>query len=242
MTVIVLHLVFIGLIFGLPFILIQILHRRYHVGYPLLVVGMMTFSLSLFIRTALLWVLQNSPLLNSPLIEATLVGLIVGFVDIGTVAFGYARLARSTVYRPQAVLIGVGHALPEMIFVGLWVIWVVLGLAKQGAAPVDLSKVGADALGEMLSTLAPLAFHVTVSWIVLQTFLRNEAAWIFQAVLWGALVMGTETLLYRGSTQPEQVVGIWWVLVTGVNGAIFWRIKPPFVWQTTAEDQGSTVT
>lgn len=242
MTVIVLHLAFIGLIFGLPFVLIQILHHRYHVGYPLVVVGMMTFSLSLFIRTALLWVLQNSPLLNSPLIEATLVGLIVGFVDIGTVAFGYARLARSTVYRPQAVMIGIGHALPEMIFVGLWVIWVVLGLAKQGAAPVDLSKVGADAIGEMISTVAPLALYITLSWMVLQTFLRNEAAWIFQAILWCAVVFGTETLFYRGSTQPETIVGVWWVLVTVINGVIFWSIKPPFVWQSPTENQGSTVT
>ncbi|MBZ0320775.1 MAG: hypothetical protein K8L91_30455 [Anaerolineae bacterium] len=239
MTVIVLHLVFIGLIFGLPFVLIQILHHRYRVGYPLLVVGMMTFTLSFFIRTALLWVLQNSPLVNSPLIEATLVGLIFGFVDIGTVAFGYARLARSTVYRPQAVLIGLGHALPEIIFVGLWIIWVILGLAKQGAAPVDLSKVGANTIGELVSTLAPLALHITLSWLVLQTFLRNEAAWIFQAILWCAMVFGTENLLYRGSTQPEQVVGIWWMLVTLINAVILWRIKPLFVWQ--AENQGSTV-
>lgn len=240
MTVIVLHLVFIGLIFGLPFTLIQILHHRYQVGYPLLVVGMMTFTLSLFIRTASLWVLQNSPLVNSPLIEATLVGLMTGFVDIGTVAFGYARLARSTIYRPQAVLIGIGHALPEMIFVGLWVMWIVLGLAKQGAAPVDLSIVGANTIGELVSTLAPLALHITLSWLVLQTFLRNEAAWIFQAILWCAMVVGTETLFYRGSTQPEQVVGIWWVLVTLTNAIIFWRLKPPFVWQ--AKNQGSTVT
>lgn len=239
MTVIVLHLVFIGLIFGLPFTLIQVLHHRYQVGYPLLVVGMMTFTLSLFIRTALLWVLQNSPLVNSPLIEATLVGLIIGFVDIGTVAFGYAWLARSTVYRPQAVLIGIGHALPEMIFVGLWVIWIALGLAKQGAAPVGLSKVGVNAIREMVGSLAPLALHITLSWLVLQTFLRNEAAWFFQAILWCAMVFGTETLFYRGSTQPEQLVGIWWMLVTLINAIIFWRIKPPFVWQ--AENQGSTV-
>ncbi|MBI5929121.1 MAG: hypothetical protein HY862_07425 [Chloroflexi bacterium] len=242
MIVIVLHLIFIALIFGLPFTLIQILHRRYKVGYPLLVVGGMTFSLSLFIRTALLWVLQNGPFLNSPLIGSTIIGLVISFTDIGARAFGYARLARSTVYRPQAMLIGIGHALPELSFVGLWVIWVVLGLAKQGAAPVDLSEVGGNAFGEMISTLAPLGLHITLSWMVLQTFLRNEASWIFQAILWCAMVIGTEELLVRGSTQPEILTGLWWGLVTVINLVIFWRIKPPFVWETPSEDQGSTVT
>lgn len=235
MTVIVLHLILIGLILGLPFALIQVLRHRYGIGYPLLAVGGITFSLSLFIRTALLWVLQNVALLNSPLIGATIVGLVFGFTDIGARVFGFARLARSTVHRPQAVMIGIGHALPELGFVGLWVIWVVLGLAKQGASPVDLSEIGAGAVGEIISTLAPLGLHITLSWMVLQTFLRNEAAWIFQAILWCAIAIGTESLLVRGSTEPEILAGGWWLLITLLNLVILWRTKPPFVWHTPSK-------
>lgn len=247
MLVIVVHLLFIGLIFGLPFGLIRLLHQRYQVAYPLLVVGVITFSLSLFIRTGVLWVLGGT-LLNSPLIAATLVGTVVGFADVGTHAFGYARLARSTVYRPQAVMIGLGHALPEIIFIGVWTLWGTAGLAKDSSA-IDLSVLDGNALAEMIRAIAPLSLHILLAWLVLQTFLRGEVVWVFEAIIWEAIVLGTVTLFSKGSTEPEILIAVWWVLVTIINGVIFWRVQPPekFRWQPSSsnenfENQDSTVT
>jgi hypothetical protein len=248
MPVIVVHLLFIGLIFGLPFGLIRLLHQRYQVAYPLLIVGVITFSLSLFIRTGVLWVLGGT-LLNSPLIGATLIGVVVGFMDVGVRAFGYARLARSTVYRPQTVMIGIGHALPEIIFIGVWTLWGTAGLAKQDSSAIDLSVLDGNALAEMISAITPLSLHITLAWLVLQTFLRGEVGWIFEAIIWEAIVIGTVALFSKGSTEPEIIIGIWWVLVSIINGVIFWRVKPPekFKWQPARaienfENQDSTVT
>ena len=224
MSEILLRLAFAIVALGTPIWLARYLHHHYSTRYLLLAVGMLTFSGSFIVQTSIFALLGN-PLLDTPFFGALTVGILVAFTDIGARFFGYHQVVRDVVYRPQAVMIGIGHSLPLMAFNAFFSIAVLLGIADQN---LDINT-----LAELVTTLARLIIHITLSWIVLQTFLRNEPAWLFQAIFFEAIIFGTEALFANAFEDPAVLLIIWWLIMTAISLTIFRRLNPPhkFIWQ-----------
>jgi hypothetical protein len=226
MTLLILRFLVGLLLVSIPAWVAWRIHYFYRIPYALLLVGIMTFTGAFITQQGFLWLIDG-PLLVSPLIAALLTGLAIGLTDTLARFLGFQYLARSSVYRPQAAMIGLGHALLPMLYTGLWAIWLFLGLAKQPLTPIELERVGADAIAEFAITLAPLAMHMALSWMVLQTFLRNEIKWLLVALVFQSTMIGTAEFIARASTEPLVVSGIWWVVAASLSIVLFRRIDPP---------------
>lgn len=196
------------LLISIPLITVRWLHRRYDVPPVLMSVGAITF-VGAFVTQTILLTLLPTGLLSIPLTSGVAVGLIVGFTEIIAIFVGFQYLAKSTVTRPQAAMIGVGHAILPIAFVALTLTLSIIGQIGEGTLD---DSAGTEIIAEPIVTLAPLAMHIAISWVVLQTFLRNEAKWLFLAVFAVALAVGTEAFIQEGAYEPELILAGWWVL------------------------------
>lgn len=164
------------------------LHRRLRVPYALLSVGMITYIGALLVQVLLLRLLDSGWLGILP-IGALTIGVVAGFVEETARLIGYQFLARSTVTRGQALMIGAGHGLIETIYPGALAIGLGLKLlGYESERPDDLAALLSGALAEALNGLLPLVMHMALAWIVLQTFLRGALGWLFVAIFCHAVV------------------------------------------------------
>lgn len=200
------------------------LHRRYALPYALLTVGIITYSGAWFARVALLQVWDRALLGILP-VGALLTGITVGFTEEIARLLGFQVLARSTVTRPQALMIGLGHALPWAIYTALIVTGT--GLSMIGGAPDepdDLTVMLSDALAGSLNALLPVIMHMALSWLVLQVFLRGELYWLFVAIFLHTTVAIMARLL--GSSESWAVAG-WYALVALLSLGPIFRLRGP---------------
>ncbi len=203
---------------GIPVGIVYWLHKRYELPARLLAVGLLTYSGSFAIQTIVILIFDG-PLLNSPLFGSMLLAIVIGFTDIGARFWAYQTIARGVVYRPQAALIGIGHGMPRMIFnAGLFL----------------MVTVEWQSVVEIVVNAGQLWFHVVMSWMVLQTFLRNEIGWTFQAVFLTGFAFGTEALIANIANEPNTILMIWWIGVALIGWRLYQRLRPPaaFVWPT----------
>ncbi|MCI0709646.1 MAG: hypothetical protein L0154_05720 [Chloroflexi bacterium] len=208
MNIFVWRLITTILLLSIPLVTARWLYRRYGVPVALMSVGAITF-VGAFIAQTILLTLLPAGLLSVPLVGGVAVGLIAGFTEIVTVSIGFQYLAKSTVTRPQGVMIGVGHALLPMLFVALTLTLTMLGQISEGSIG---DSADAEIIAEPIVNLAPLAMHVSVSWLVLQTFLRNEAKWLFYGIVAVALTVGTEAFIREAAYEPELILVGWWIV------------------------------
>lgn len=210
---------FVAAVFG-----VRWLARRFRLPYALLTVGVITYSAALLAQVLLLR-LVGSALLGILPIGALAIGLAAGFCEETARAVGFQVLARSTVTRPQALLIGAGHGLTETLYTGLTAIGIGLSLLAQSSDPADdLGAVLRGAAAESLNSLLPVLMHMALSWIVLQVFLRGELRWLFGAIFLHAVAEMTAALI--GPVDAWSVVA-WRALIAAISLALLLWIAPP---------------
>lgn len=207
---------------GIPLGAAYRLHHRYGLPYKLITVGLLTYSGSFALQTLVVFIFDG-PLLDSPLFGAIFLAILIGFSDIGARFWGYHTIARQIVYRPQAVMIGVGHGMVRMVFNAMLLLFVVDDVGSQAVADVAISA-------------GQLWFHVVMSWMVLQTFLRNELGWTFQAIFVLGFAFGTDAFIANVLDEPGLALIIWWSVVALLGWRMFRRLEPPpqFKWPTMA--------
>ncbi|MCD4686965.1 MAG: YhfC family intramembrane metalloprotease [Anaerolineae bacterium] len=199
------------------------LHRRFGVSYALLTVGVITYVGALIAQVVLLRLFDRALLGILPL-GALAVGLVAGFSEETARLLGFQYLARSTVTRPQALMIGAGHAFTEAIYTALVAVGIGLSLITENADPADdLGAVLSGAVAEAFNGLLPVIMSVALSWMVLQALLRGQFYWLFVAIFCHAVVEITATLL--GPSDAWAVV-IWRGIVAALGLLVLVRIKP----------------
>jgi uncharacterized membrane protein YhfC len=199
------------------------LHRRYALPYALLTVGIITYSLSLLVQGLILRLIDG-PLLNVLSIAALVSGLVAGFTEEIARALGFQYLARTTVTKPQAMMIGAGHAIPEVLYYGI--VAVILGMSLFGYGsdrPDDLGAITSGALAEALNGILPILMHMALSWLVLQVFLRGQLFWLFLAIFFHAQAETMAALLGPGDAWA---VVIWRTLIALISLLILTRLRP----------------
>lgn len=200
------------------------LHRRFGVSYALLTVGVITYVGALIAQVLLLRVFDRALLGILP-IGALAVGIVAGFSEETARLLGFQYLARSTVTRPQALMIGAGHAFTEAIYTALVAVGIGLSLVTENADPADdFGAVLNGAVAEALNGLLPVFMSMALSWLVLQTLLRGQLYWLFVAIFCHAVVEITAALL--GPSDAWSVV-IWRGLVAALSLLVIVRINPP---------------
>ncbi len=193
--------------------------RRYGVSGKLLAVGMLTYSGAFAAQSGLAWLI-GGPLFASPLFGAMLLGIIIGFTDSGARFWGYHKVAKGVVYRSQAVMVGIGHALPFMVVNGVLIALTLLNVVEEEGTT-------ADVWAGLIMQPAQLMLHICLSWMVLQTFLRNELGWVFQAVLLAGIAFSTDAFITNGVEEPAALLMVWWTMIGGISLLACWRINPP---------------
>lgn len=216
---------------GVPIVLAWGIHRRYGAAYGLILVGVLTFIIAYLSQTLLLFVF-SSAILQTPLFGGMIIGIVVGGTDTVARFIGFQSFARGVVYRHQTILIGLGHVLLPTVLAGFWALWLGIGLAREDFTFITLGTAG-DIFAEFCIYVAPLPLNFLFSWMVLQTFLRNEIGWVFQVFFWSAFIYGTNAFIVNGSEHPLGLQGVWWFIVGGMSLFAFFRLKPPenFVWR-----------
>lgn len=200
------------------------LHRRYHLPYALLTVGIITYSGSLLVQVALLQLLDRALLGILP-VGALALGVTAGFSEEIARLLGFQYLARSTVTRPQALMIGAGHGFTEAVYTGLVAIGLGLSVLADGTSPGDdLGAIAGGAIAESLNALLPVALHMALSWLVLQVFLRGQLFWLFIAIFAHGTTEITATLL--GPADAWAVV-LWRALVALISASVIVRLRAP---------------
>jgi len=220
---IIILLVGLGLITGAASIPVW-LHRRYGQPYALLTVGVITFVLALLVQIFLLQTL-NHVLLRLLFFESLMVGVVVGFTEEFARLFGFQLLARGTVSKAQALMIGAGHGFSRTLYVGF--IAVGLGLSLLGydsQRPDDLAALLSGALAESLNGLLPILMHMALSWLVLQVFLRGELGWLFVAIF---MHSSAEIMAVLLGPEDAWIVVLWRSLIAIISLAIIFRVNPP---------------
>ncbi|HML21304.1 MAG TPA: hypothetical protein PKD09_06640 [Aggregatilinea sp.] len=200
------------------------LHRRHALPYALLSVGILTGMGALIVQTVLIRGLDRG-LMGVLSIGALAIGLSVGVTHEIARLFGYQYLARSTVTKPQAMMIGLGHGLVQPVYNGLVAIGMGLSMIGGGGDRPDdpaslLSGAGADALNSFL----PIFMHMALGWIVLQVFLRGEIGWLFAAIFLHSVVEMMAALI---GTDASWLLAAWWLLVALTSAIILARLRPP---------------
>lgn len=210
MPQLLIRIIYLVVALGVPYAMANRLHRIHQIPYALAAVGLLTAS-GAFIIQSILTLLVDGPLLDTPFFGALMLALIIGFTD-GLARFvGYYAIARSTVSRPQALMIGLGHGIPLLIYQGITV------LVAGGVVWAELGIL-----------LAQLVVHLVVSWVVLQTFLRNEIAWTFWAIAGVGLAFGTDAYVANTSSNLTPLV-VWWGVLALVGLGLLSRIQPPLI-------------
>lgn len=213
----------LGLLAGI-WLLVSALHRRYRLPYALLTVGMITYIGALLAQVLLLQVVDRALLSVLP-VGALAVGVAAGFSEEIARAVGFQYLARSTVTRPQALMIGAGHGITEVLYTALAAVGIGLSLIAASSDPADdLGALLSGALAEALNGLLLVVMHMALSWLVLQVFLRGQLYWLFWAIFAHAVVEGTAALIGPGDSWA---VVIWRGLVALVSLAVIVRVNPP---------------
>ena len=115
------------------------LHRRFGLPHAPLTVGILTFIGALMVRALALALIDRA--LGILPIGALALGVLAGFVDETARLFGFQFLARSTVTRPQALMIGWGMAASDHTGVG----------DRLGASLLGAGAERPDDLGALLS-------------------------------------------------------------------------------------------
>ena len=199
------------------------LHRRWGLPYALLTVGMITYLVALFVQVTVLQMLGGS-LLDVLEIRALTAGLLAAFTEEIARLFGFSVLARAVETRPQAMMVGLGHGLVHALYMALLAIGLGISLLGYGTErPDDLVALLAGAVAESLNGLLPLALHMTLSWMVLQVFLREAWGWLFLAIFLHAVSAITAGLL--GPSDAWAVVG-WWAIVALASVVLLIRLQP----------------
>ena len=196
------------LLLSIPLITTQWLYRRYGVSVVLMSVGAITFVGAFVAQTIFLSLLPVG-LLSIPLAGGVAVGLTTSFTEIVAVFIGFQYLAKATTTRPQAVMIGIGHAILPTLFVALTLTLTMIGQIGEGSLT---DTAGAEIIAEPVVNLAPLAMHASISWLVLQTFLRNEAKWLFYGIFAIALTVGTDAFIREAAYDPDLILAGWWLM------------------------------
>lgn len=217
------------LILGSPFILGRWLTRRYNLGASWLTIGVLVF-MGAFIGQTLIVLFIPTIFLNNPVMGGVLVGLTTALTDTVARGVGYQTIASEAVYRAHAYLIGVGYALLPMLFTGAGLVFDMASHIYQGStADID----NTISLAETITSLASLIWYLSLSWLVLQSFIRGQLGWLFGAILWGAIVAGTQTFILNGSLDPITVNSVWWGFVAIISFGILYltQAPPAFRWQ-----------
>lgn len=200
------------------------LHRRFELPYALLSVGVLTYILSLIAQYVSVRFL-DSGLLGILPVGALALGLLAGFTEEFARLFGFQYLARSTVTRPQALMIGAGHGITETIYAGFLAVGLGLSLLGYGNdRPDDLAALLSGAVAESLNGILPVVMHMALSWVVLQIFLRGQLYWLFYAVFFHAVAEIMAILL--GPEHMWMVVG-WRTLITLLSMIMIIRLRQP---------------
>lgn len=211
-------------LFAAVWLLASGLHRRYGLPYALLTVGMITYIGALLAQVLLLQIVDRALLSVLP-VGALAIGVTAGFSQEIARAVGFQYLARSTVTRPQALMIGAGHGGTEVIYTALVAVGIGLSLIAASGDPADdPGAILSGALAEALNSVLPLVMHMALSWIVLQVFLRGQLYWLFWAIFAHATVEGTAALIGPGDSWA---VVLWRALVALVSIAVIVRVTPP---------------
>lgn len=210
MPQLLIRIIYLVVALGVPYTIANRLQRVYQIPYALTAVGLLTAS-GAFVVQSILTLLADGPLLDTPFFGALILALIIGFTDGLVRFFGYYAIARSTVSRPQALMIGLGHGIPLLIYQGITVV-----------------VAGGVVWAELGILLAQLVVHLAVSWVVLQTFLRNEIAWTFWAIAGVGLAFGTDAYIANTSTHLTPLV-VWWGLLALIGLGLLSRIQSPLV-------------
>lgn len=207
MLQLLIRIIYLVVALGVPYGVAYSLKRNSQTPYTLAVVGLLTASSAFLTQTLLTFVVQG-PLLDTPFFGALILALIIGFTDGIARFWGYYAVARAAVNRPQAMMIGLGHGLPLLVYQGLVV-----------------AVVGGAAWRELGILLAQLILHMGVSWVVLQTFVRNEIGWVFQAVILIGLAFGTDIYIANTITRSTPLL-IWWGLLALLGIGLLAGIRP----------------
>lgn len=209
---------------AIPAALAVHLHRRHRLPYPLLTVGVLTFLPALMVQALLLGAVDRALLGILP-VSALVVGVLVGFTSEIARLLGFQYLARGAVTRPQALLIGVGFALPATAYTGLLSLGVgISALLSPASGTDDPAALLADGVANALNALLPLAMHMALSWLVLLVFLRGELGWLFGAIFLHSVAEIMARLL--GADTAWAVVG-WRAGVALLSAALIVRLRPP---------------
>jgi hypothetical protein len=211
------------LILALPFVLSMFLKRRAHIPYALLTVGMLTYLGAFFAQQAIFGMLPN-PLLDSALIGGAATAIVIGSTDMLARALGYQYLAKGVVNRAQATMIGVGHAFLPMFWVGFSLLNI--GLAQWEA---KISDDPGKIFAEGIINVGLVCLSISLSWLVLQTFLHGKIGWLFAAMFWSGVVAGTAYFLQHASYAPTTIVTLWWAIVAGVSLGIYALVRQPVI-------------
>lgn len=210
MLQLMIRIIYLVVAMGIPYGVAFGLKRRYQIPYALGSVGLLTAS-GAFIAQTLMTLLVQGPLLDTPFFGALMLALIIGFTDGLARFWGYYAIARSATNRPQAVMIGLGHGLPL-----LWYQTLVVALGGKVVWP------------ELIILLAQLPVHLALSWVVLQTFVRNEVGWVFQAIVMSGLAYGTDAYIANTASSHTPLL-VWWVLLAGIGLVLLILVRPPLI-------------
>ncbi|NDJ87312.1 MAG: hypothetical protein GYB66_15645 [Chloroflexi bacterium] len=221
---------------GVPLSIAYVSKQRFGVRYPLLAVGLLSYSGAFLLQTAL-GAIFSGPLLDSALFGALFLGIVIGFTDVGMRFAAYLLLARDVLYRPQAVMIGVGHALPRIVFTAVLAVAFTISDREQLFGTAAFGDFGSDTLAELIALLGQLCLHIGVSWAVLQTLLRNETAWLFGCIFFAGMAFGTEVFIVNTTGEPAPLLILWWSIIGLISLAGFRYISPPADFRWTPPNQ-----
>ncbi|NDJ77433.1 MAG: YhfC family intramembrane metalloprotease [Chloroflexi bacterium] len=199
------------------------LHRRFDIPYALLTVGIITYTVALVVQFVLIQFVDRA-LLGILAINALLVGLAAGFVEETTRLFGYQYLARSTVTKPQALMVGLGHALSDVMYPGLLAIGIALRMFTDAGSTADAGGKFSTAAAEALSGMLLIPMHLALSWLVLQVFLRGEVYWLFVAVF---LHTTAEIMAVLIDPDSAWLLTLWRALMALFSLGVLLRLEPP---------------
>lgn len=198
----------IALMIVVPFVAAAIIRRRLGVGWKLFWLGALVFVVSqLLLRLPLVAMLQAAlgpQIIGSPLLSFGL-GLLLAFTaalfETGGRYVGYRFLLRRTSKTWNVgVMFGLGHGGIEsaLLVAGLATTQLVTLLTLTQASLAALPPVQAEALGTLAAAvngepawlglagawerMIALLFHVAMSLLVLQSFVRGERRWLGYAL------------------------------------------------------------
>jgi ABC-2 type transport system permease protein len=240
-----------------PVVLAVLLRRKFRAPWLLFVVGSLTFIGSQIVHLPLNNLLANIGLLpkagdmtSVPILQtALLVGLTAGLCEETARAVGYWLLKR---YRRggHGMMLGLGHGgIEAMVFGGVLTAATISSLiALQGMDLEILNFTGEQmsqvmlqlealdqgpwlALAPLIERLIAIAFHVVLSMMVLQAFIRRNALYYVLAVVYHMAIDAAAVYMLNQEVNP-------WIIL----GGFFISLIPGIVWlrriwpQSTAQE------